>query len=490
MIKMKQQFEKLKFLLSEKVFLYPILTGVLFTTVELHKNWTISTTTNKILFVLIVLTFCLAVNFLIRLFIKNKIKASLIATLFIITNLYYQYLFNVINELTITKLFFEFINSIHIQRYIVSFLILVVLSITYFIIKSQKKIFNLNLYLNVLLSIFLIFEIGTIVFTKHFNIKLIPSSNQHSGKLIHSILKDKPNIYFILLDSYTSSESLKKYWNFDNSAFEYSLSKKGFYTTHSSKSDYDETAYCLASYLNMTLLNLDHIPLTYELWVENKNNILNLINRSSVIQQIKNSGYGIVNYSIFEIANSKKYYNTVISNNSETLYSFFQLTSLISVGNYIQTKFYLSSLQPTYFPNLKIFQLLKDSIDYKSNIPKFVYAHIMMPHSPFDFDENGNRMTSEYSNVFNNESYLKQLRYTNALVNETVRKILISEKKKPIIIIQGDHGYRFLNNVNSKIQKTEAFSIFSSYLLPDDIMKNLNDSIKPITVFSLLFNTN
>jgi hypothetical protein len=241
MIKMKQQFEKLRSLLSEKVFLYPILTGVLFSTIELHKNWTISTTTNKILFIIIVLTFCFAVNLLIRLFIKNKIKASLIATLFIIINLYYQYLFNVINELAITKLFFESINPIHTGRYIVSLLILIVLSLSDFILKSRKKLFDLNLYLNVLISILIIFEVCSILITKPNTVELIPSPNRHTGKLIHSILKEKPNIYFIILDSYTSSESLKKYWGYDNSAFEDSLAKIGFFSTYASKPEYDFT---------------------------------------------------------------------------------------------------------------------------------------------------------------------------------------------------------------------------------------------------------
>ena len=83
---------------------------------------------------------------------------------------------------------------------------------------------------------------------------------------------------------------------------------------------------------------------------------------------------------------------------------------------------------------------------------------------------------------------MNQLIYTNKLVLNTIKKILITEKKKPIIIIQGDHGYRFFKTRNSKIQRTEAHTIFSSYLLPDDLNRLLNDSIKPVQAFSLLFN--
>lgn len=59
---------------------------------------------------------------------------------------------------------------------------------------------------------------------------------------------------------------------------------------------------------------------------------------------------------------------------------------------------------------------------------------------------------------------------------------------KPIIIIQGDHGYRYLADADLKDQKIEAHSIFSYYLLPNNINIQLNDSIRPTCAFSLLFN--
>ena len=123
----------------------------------------------------------------------------------------------------------------------------------------------------------------------------------------------------------------------------------------------------------------------------------------------------------------------------------------------------------------------------KSEVPKFYYAHILMPHQPFEYDENGNKMSYEYSTLIKNDSYLKLLRYTNSMVIKTIQNILTNEKKKPFIIIQGDHGYRFLENVDTKIQKTEGHTIFSAYLYPNELKIQLNDSIKPIEALSLLF---
>ena len=487
---MKQRFEKLRVLLGEKLSVYPILIGILFITTELHKNWTISTSINKVLFAFIIIAFCLAVNFLSVLFIKNKIKASLIVLLIIVFNLYYQYLYNWIYELGLTKLLLDLLITIHPGRYIGSFLSIICFVLLILIIKARKNLFSLNLYLNIVISFFLVFEVGSIIFTKPFVVELIPSSNLYTGKLINSIIKDKPNIYFILLDAYTSSASLKKYWGYDNSPFEDSLANMGFYNTHSSKSDYDCTYYCIASYLNMSLLKLNPKKPKNELWLHPDYNTLDLIKKNTVTQRIINSGYIFANYSIFDIDNFDNSNCVWKPNDPESLNKLYERTSWLPIINKIQQMFYQTPESGTLSPNLKLFHILKDSIASDRNVPIFVYAHIMMPHQPFEFDENGNKMSYQYSEILENESYLKQLRYTNTLVIETIRKILASENKKPIIIIQGDHGYRFLKNVDLKNRRIEAHSILSSYLFPKDLSINLNDSINPIQALSLLFNSN
>jgi hypothetical protein len=436
-----------------------------------------------------IFVFCLVVNFLSRILINNKIKAALIATLFIVINLYFQYLYNWIYELGLTKLLLDLLITIHPGRYIGSFLSIICFILLLLIIRTRKNLFSLNIYLNVVFSIFLIFEVGSILFIKPVTIELINSPNQTSGKLVKSILTDKPDIYFILLDAYTNSASLKKYWHYDNTPFKDSLSKIGFYCTYESKSEYDFTPYCLASYLNLSLLKIDQKKSLVQGWNQQKSGILDLIEKNTVTQNIVNSGYTFINYSIFEIGNTKRLYTTPVSTKDwkEPLSVFFIPTIFPAILSKIYKANYLDEEQVPLYPNLKVFQLLKDSINENSKTPIFVYAHILMPHEPFEYDENGKRTKFQDRNSLDNELYLKQLRYTNSLILETIQKILSSEKKKPIIIIQGDHGYRYLKNFNSKVQGTEAHSMFSSYLFPDELRIHLNDSIKPIQALSLLF---
>ena len=65
----------------------------------------------------------------------------------------------------------------------------------------------------------------------------------------------KRDIYYIILDSYTSSDSLKQYLNFDNSEFNNFLMKKGFYIANKSRPNYLITYLSIPSSLNMEYIH-------------------------------------------------------------------------------------------------------------------------------------------------------------------------------------------------------------------------------------------
>mgnify|MGYP005809688093 CR=1 FL=1 len=67
-------------------------------------------------------------------------------------------------------------------------------------------------------------------------------------------IKIKRDIYYIILDGYTSSDSLKQYLNFDNSEFDNFLMKKSFYIANKSRPNYPHTASIVSS-LNMEYIH-------------------------------------------------------------------------------------------------------------------------------------------------------------------------------------------------------------------------------------------
>ena len=134
----------------------------------------------------------------------------------------------------------------------------------------------------------------------------------------------------------------------------------------------------------------------------------------------------------------------------------------------------------------------------------FVYAHIIAPHPPFVFDQNGvplphnepfkladaNHYIKDHSRKNYIVGYRQQLQYVNTLVLETVDDILTHSKTPPIIILQGDHGpgaYLHWGSLE-KTLPTERFSMLNAYYFPDQDYSSLYPSISPINSFRVLLN--
>ena len=84
--------------------------------------------------------------------------------------------------------------------------------------------------------------------------------------------------------------------------------------------------------------------------------------------------------------------------------------------------------------------------------PKLVFAHIVSPHPPFVFDENGQALepSSPYSMNDGDDykgtleeyraGYPGQVRFVNRQLQQVVDALLAQSEAPPLIIIQGDHG--------------------------------------------------
>jgi hypothetical protein len=120
-------------------------------------------------------------------------------------------------------------------------------------------------------------------------------------------------------------------------------------------------------------------------------------------------------------------------------------------------EFYIVFLQTT-----ALSPLVKDSLadqarsnilyafDKLTEIPyqrgkKMVIAHINSPHPPYLFDENGEEISEAVlelagESFSDRENYLKQLKFVNKKVTDTLKKIIERSENEPVIILQSDHG--------------------------------------------------
>jgi hypothetical protein len=328
--------------------------------------------------------------------------------------------------------------------------------VSYGLFRKKEYLPNINLFLNLLFVIYTLIEAFTLY--------------RLSGQQPKVACQNCPDIYFILPDSYAATSSLHKYWQYDNTDFEKKLADKGFFIVPTALSSYDQTRRTIASMLNMRFLDTRLSP-DYGDTPEQFNTIKAQIKYNAVFQKLYLSGYQIYNLSVFDILEHSAVPNQVFFEHDYLKVLFWRTVPDFIVKNsfgynmhhYVADKVKKIASQPT-------------------KAPKMVYAHLMLPHSPYIFDRNGNSANTQLTPK---ERYLEQLIYTNQVIDGIVNSILSNTNRKAIILISGDHGSHELPDPERIAQLNHTFSAF---YFPDQNYQSLTDTMATVNYFKAIFN--
>jgi hypothetical protein len=308
-----------------------------------------------------------------------------------------------------------------------------------------------------------------------------------------------PDVYFIIFDGYTSSGILNQEFNYNNSYLDSALVSNGFEVAMRASSNYNVTPYSLSATLNLNYLKpgLESSPITSKDFLQ----AIETFKTTNVPQFFFRHGYRILNFGCFDLEGAPSptipYFEdfTIAQVDNQTLFSRIKR----DIGfNFLNRKFLFGWFDPSsdyqrgkqyhLFRNEHNMRKLKEEIESIDSSRKFVYAHLMLPHEPFYLKEDGSFQPD--SLIINNtidlkEGYVHQVKYTNSLIFDLMQSFQKGIKKPKIVIIMGDHGYRFYGK---KIVDLREFPILNSYHFPGGAPKGFNDSISPVNSFRLIFN--
>jgi hypothetical protein len=292
-----------------------------------------------------------------------------------------------------------------------------------------------------------------------------------------------------MFDGYASSEILKEVHGYDNSQVVNFLKSEGFVIPENSYTNYPQTIFFLSAVLNMEYVNY----LSDEMGVESKNvsPLLDMIYKNKISDEFRNKGYGVYYLDtgfLMYPADMKTEMSLCASNNYFN--SQFQILILrMSMFNPIYQKFFEDDYREKI---LCTFEEIPKIHKY-SDEPVFVFAHIMVPHSPYIFGPNGEKVDLErfemVSSGKDKEGYLNQVKFAEKMMIEIVEKIRSSDKQA-IIIVGSDSGSDSTldwSNPNDEMVK-ERFGNFHAYYFPDEGNETLYDGISPVNVFRKILN--
>ena len=280
---------------------------------------------------------------------------------------------------------------------------------------------------------------------------------------------DRPDVYHIVLDAYGRDTTLGEY---DNSGFIEALEERGFYVAREATSNYKDTIESLASSLNLAYLH-DIKPRP----PENRHDATTLVQNNALAATLKSLGYTYIHLESGNIVSNRAPQADVLvtftpagivvsSAEDETRYSPTVRSSQaegIRESGYLRSLVETTALRPLtghrFLPAddspfdwwspervLRTFAFLSEPVEGPG--PKYLFAHILKPHSPATFDRHGNMLVSdrdedEFSDTHDltvPNAYIGQLVYINSLVLKMVDRVLENSAEKPIIVITADHA--------------------------------------------------
>lgn len=314
------------------------------------------------------------------------------------------------------------------------------------------------------------------------------------------VREDLPDIYYIVPDSYGSPDIFKNYYNFDNSKFINFLTEQGFHVPTNHTSNYPITALSLSSTLNMEYI--DYLSVYKN--SSDTSIVAPLFNNSNVLKFLKSNNYTYYQIgSWWEITsfNSQADDNLVFNNRIATRQKLFnqaviRSTILQPVTNFITKGLLLNFVTDARNFTSYQFEQLPKTAELPG--PKFVFTHIISPHTPYVFGKDCERVIKNtFDTEHEVENYINQVECINSKLEETIKSILAKSKKPPIIIIQSDEGPTFLRlhlpeenswgDANDDLLK-QKMPVFAAYYLPGVNKSEFASFSSSVNIFRFVFN--
>lgn len=389
---------------------------------------------------------------------------------------------------------------------------LTMLLATFLILRTKVVSVDFVRVLNFVSVVLLIPSLATILlfWVRHQGLawKATPGAGYHGFRPAAASSANLPNIYHIVLDGYAREDVLLSLYSFDNRPFLEDLRSLGFMVFSRSRSNYWQTLLSLSSTLNMAYVSyVDGLPDYAEAGPTRRGRLEDLVKQSVVREILQEHGYRTISfptgYSGTELKDADVYlegYRRGFSRLSSFHYGLLTTTPIPEVLDLfgVSSADMVESHRKTL---LNPFQQMGDLSDREA--PLWVFAHILAPHPPFVFLEDGSRPACERtfsladgSDYFKlggtpeeyRRGYREQLAFINRMVKPAVTRILQRASRPTIIILQSDHGPGLGLNWDRResTRFDERLPILLALRFPEGPVRELPQDLSPVNVYRII----
>jgi hypothetical protein len=285
-------------------------------------------------------------------------------------------------------------------------------------------------------------------------------------------------IFWIILDEHPSSLMLNEAWGYKDTTFRKGLESLGFIVYDSCVSNYNSTPFSIAATTYGAMLPLRGPQyINVHQWDLLRKRLI----ESPVITFFNAQGYDTRNLSIMD-SGFKKYfthYGEIINSSG--------LGMLLS-------KFDNQYFMPQVLYNRNIIDSLFTLLNYipTNNHKIFVHAHILMPHGPYlPLETNFIQRKRHLFALVNDQAFLTYVSYTDSIILNLLDKGLNNlspeQRSNTLVILQADHGPRYLQNGGKDLRWRSSFGILNAVLWPRNSKARFYNGMSSVNTFRILF---
>ena len=414
----------------------------------------------EIIFSLIIFLIIVFISwFLLRKILKNNLKSGILISFSLLIIFSYGPIYDLIDDIVW--------GSFYIRHQYVLFLFLAIFTIiTFLIIRAENSFSKVTKISNIGMICMIFFAI-TLGIEMNENI-------------------NKPNIYYIILDSYAHSTIFEEVYNYNNNEFITFLKEKNFYVASESHSNYNQSFLSYDASLNMEYVNY----LSNELGVNERNfhKPYEMVDSNKVMKIFKANDYHVINFASSDgVTGNLEIADINLCEKNKIMES---QVVIMMIRQSILNPFYNMISEPLRIDRewCVFNEIVK--LEEKTKEPIFVFAHILLPHGPWRFDSNGEiqKNVPLWGNENENKKgYLEQSIFVEQQIMKIINEIIIKSDGESIIILQSDTGTSLYSEEKGENIKRKM-KILNSYYLPNNGTSRLYDSITPVNSFRVILN--
>lgn len=248
------------------------------------------------------------------------------------------------------------------------------------------------------------------------------------------------DIWYLLLDRFGSARSIEAYAGVEPT-LPGRLEAHGFEVAHDARASFVKTALSLASTLGMTQLedlvarmgpeSADEAPLTVA------------IRDHAVGRFLRDRGYRIIQLGSWFMPSAQSAIadTVLVPSTGNDFDRLFRETTLLALWEELTVPpIGHNDAQHRDFARYQLHEL-EHLRTAPHREPRFIFAHILLPHPPYVFDEQGGYPTAEERAAPEPERYARQLAWTEAQIGAFVERLVdVPEAERPIVIVAADEG--------------------------------------------------